>query len=114
MPTDDETLRIKAFLVVRRNQTRDYLDVAALAQRVGIESAASALRDIDQYYTDQRGAGDGVATQIFRQLSDPRPKDSSTTRELKLYKNLDARWHEWSAVVATCRDVAAEMERKKP
>jgi hypothetical protein len=114
VPTDDETLRIKAFLIVRRNQTRDYLDVAALAERVGIESAASVLRDMDRYYTDQRGAGDGVATQVFRQLSDPRPKDSSTTRELTRYKNLDSRWHEWSAVVATCRDVAAEMEKIKP
>ncbi len=114
VPTDDETLRIKAFLVVRRNQTRDYLDVAALAEPVGIESAASVLRDIDRYYTDQHGQGDGVATQVFRQLSDPRPKDSSTTRELKRYENLDSHWHEWSAVVATCRDVAAEMEKKKP
>lgn len=111
VPTDDETLRIKGFLVVRRNQTRDYLDVAALAERVGIESAASVLRGIDRYYTDQRGQGDGVATQVFRQLSDPRPKDSSTTRELKRYKNLDSRWHEWSTVVASCRDVAAEMEK---
>ncbi|MGH3766489.1 MAG: hypothetical protein ACRDTX_15295 [Pseudonocardiaceae bacterium] len=111
VPTDDETLRIKAFLVVRRNQTRDYLDVAALAERVGIESAASVLRDIDRYYADQRGAGDGIATQVFRQLSDPRPKDSSTTKDLKRYKNLDPRWHEWPAVVATCRDVATEMEK---
>ncbi|MDR1151364.1 MAG: hypothetical protein LBK72_02605, partial [Bifidobacteriaceae bacterium] len=31
VPTMDETLRIKAFLVVKRNQVRDYLDVAALA-----------------------------------------------------------------------------------
>jgi hypothetical protein len=29
VPTVGETLRIKAFLVVRRNQTRDYLDLAA-------------------------------------------------------------------------------------
>lgn len=101
VPTDDETLRIKAFLIVRRNQTRDYLDVAALAERVGIESAAWVLRDIDRYYTDQRGPGDGVATQVFRQLSDPRPKDSSTIRELTRYKNLDSRWHEWSAVVTS-------------
>src|SRR6056297_759438 len=36
VPTLDEILRIKAFLVVRRNQARDYLDVAALAQRMGV------------------------------------------------------------------------------
>jgi hypothetical protein len=85
----------------------------ARVRRWLLESAASVLRDIDRYYTDQRGEGDGAATQLFRQLSDPRPKDSSTTRELKRYKNLDSHWHE-SAVVATCRDVAAEMEKAKP
>src|ERR1700733_3806375 len=31
VPTAEETLRIKGFLIVRRNQTRDYLDVARLA-----------------------------------------------------------------------------------
>ncbi|MGH3069953.1 MAG: winged helix-turn-helix domain-containing protein [Streptosporangiaceae bacterium] len=29
VPTADETLRIKGYLVVRRNQVRDYIDVAA-------------------------------------------------------------------------------------
>src|SRR3990170_5620784 len=33
VPTFDEILRVKAFLIVRRNQTRDFLDVAALADR---------------------------------------------------------------------------------
>src|SRR3954451_248872 len=39
-PTAEETLRIKAFLVVRRNQTRDYLDLAALSEHLGSEQAA--------------------------------------------------------------------------
>src|SRR5580704_538700 len=33
VPTPDEALRIKGYLIVRRNQVRDYLDVAALADR---------------------------------------------------------------------------------
>ena len=36
VPTPDETLRIKGYLIVRRNQVRDYLDVAALADRYGL------------------------------------------------------------------------------
>jgi hypothetical protein len=31
LPTIEETLRIKSFLVVDRNATRDYLDVAPLS-----------------------------------------------------------------------------------
>lgn len=109
VPTGEETLRIKAFLVVRRNQTRDYLDVAALADRYGIPSAAATLSRIDDYYADQHGEGRGVASQVARQLADPRPKDSSVTRQLGSYRNLAPRWTEWNEVRAVCRDVAAEM-----
>ena len=44
VPTAEETLRIKGFLIVRRNQTRDYLDVAALADRYGLVEAAAGGR----------------------------------------------------------------------
>jgi hypothetical protein len=79
VPTPDEILRIKGFLVVRRNQTRDYLDVVALADRYGIVHAGDVLGDVDRYYEDQRGPGStGVATQLARQLADPRPADCRT------------------------------------
>ena len=44
VPTADEILRIKGFLVVRRNQTRDYLDVVALADRCGVAHAGRGAR----------------------------------------------------------------------
>ncbi|MGH3949721.1 MAG: nucleotidyl transferase AbiEii/AbiGii toxin family protein [Pseudonocardiaceae bacterium] len=108
-PTAEETLRIKAFLVVRRNQTRDYLDVAALADRFGRTAAASVLAAIDDYYADQHKEGCGVASQVARQLADPRPKDASVTRQLDKYRNLAARWTDWNEVRATCMDVAEAM-----
>ncbi|MFN2496231.1 MAG: nucleotidyl transferase AbiEii/AbiGii toxin family protein [Pseudonocardiaceae bacterium] len=108
-PTPEETLRVKAFLVLRRNQTRDYLDVAALADRMGLDHAAAALSNIDEYYADQHGIGDGVASQLVRQLAEPAPKDRSTTRNLRQYKNLAARWHEWEEVVSVCRRLATTM-----
>ena len=40
VPTLAETLRVKAYLVVQRNQVRDYLDVAALADHAGVTEAA--------------------------------------------------------------------------
>ena len=51
VPTPDETLRIKGYLVVRRNQVRDYIDVAALSDRSGISHAADVLGYIDDYYS---------------------------------------------------------------
>lgn len=112
VPTAEETLRIKAFLIVRRNETRDYLDTAALSSRYGIEASARALASIDDYYGDQHlGAGgdygsDGVASQLVRQLSDPRPADASVTRELDSYRNLSGEWTDWKHVRRVCRRLA--------
>src|SRR6266511_322061 len=95
-PTAEETLRIKGFLIVKRNQTRDYLDVVALAERCGGRPAATVLAGIDDYYADQHGEGRGVAAQLARQLADPRPKDASVTRQLGAYRNLAPRWADWN------------------
>lgn len=109
VPTAEETLRIKGFLIVGRNQTRDYLDVAALADRYGLQEAGRTLARIDDYYADQHGGGRGIAAQLVRQLADPRPKDSSVTRQLDAYRNLAARWANWDEVRSACGRLAAEM-----
>jgi hypothetical protein len=112
VPTPDETLRIKGYLIVRRNQVRDYLDVAALSDRYGLPHSGHVLAGIDQYYADQRGPeAEGVATQLARQLAEPRPADQRTIRQLGSYKGLDARWTSWENVTGVCRAVAEEMTR---
>jgi hypothetical protein len=112
VPTPDETLRIKGYLIVRRNQVRDYLDVAALSDRYGIPHSAQVLAHIDLYYTDQRGPdAEGIATQLARQLADPRPSDQRTIGQLASYKGLDIRWTAWEAVTGVCRALAVEMTR---
>jgi hypothetical protein len=112
VPTQEETLRVKAYLIVRRNQVRDYLDVAALADRYGIPRSASVLAQIDQYYADQRGPEpQGVATQLARQLADPRPADPWTIAQLGTYKDVDQRWTTWASIKDVCRALAVEMTR---
>ncbi|EMY35847.1 hypothetical protein D477_002146 [Arthrobacter crystallopoietes BAB-32] len=113
VPTRDEVLRIKAFLITKRNQTRDYLDVAALAEDAGVPHAAQVLEGMDEYYADQNADGTAVSSQLIRQLADPRPKDSRTTRQLSTYKGLSAKWQDWSATVATCRELAVRLTRGK-
>lgn len=112
VPTAEETLRIKAFLVVRRNQTRDYLDLAALSEHLGTDHAATVLAGIDRYYADQHGEGEGVASQLVRQLSDPRPADRSAIDQLSSYRRLRSRWSDWTAVADVLGDVAARMLSK--
>ena len=109
VPTLEEMLRIKAFLVVRRNQTRDYLDVAALAVVLGVDRAAEVLGQINEYYADQAHNGDGVASQLVRQLGDPRPADSQVITQLPSYRRLRQEWKDWDTVTETLGAVAARM-----
>ncbi|HTZ64069.1 MAG TPA: hypothetical protein VMB51_08190 [Solirubrobacteraceae bacterium] len=111
VPTAAEILRIKGWLALTRNQTRDYLDIAALADRIGVEQAAAVLSGIDQYYADINRRPEAVATQLVRQLADPRPRDAEVTTQLSSYKALDRRWHDWSAVKAVLADLAERLAR---
>ncbi len=111
VPTAAEILRIKAWLALSRNQTRDYLDIAALADHMGLDEAAGVLAGIDDYYADVNRRPEAVATQLARQLADPRPRDAEVTTQLASYKALDPRWHEWSAVRAVLADLAQRMVR---
>lgn len=109
VPTAAEILRIKAWLALSRNQTRDYLDIAGLADRIGRNHAATVLSDIDEYYADVNQRPETVSTQLVRQLSDPRPRDAEVTEQLSSYKALDARWHDWSTVKEVLADLARRM-----
>ncbi len=109
IPTAAEILRIKAWLALSRNQTRDYLDIAALATYIGLDEAAAVLRGIDDYYSDINRRPEAVATQLIRQLADPRPRDAEVTAQLASYKALEPRWHEWSTVTAVLADLAEKM-----
>jgi hypothetical protein len=111
VPTAAEILRIKAWLALSRNQTRDYLDLAALADAMGLDEAADVLRGIDDFYADLNRRPEAVATQLVRQLADPRPRDAEVTTQLASYKTLDPRWHEWSTVKAVLVDLAERMVR---
>ncbi len=109
VPTAEETLRIKAYLIVKRNQVRDYIDVAVLSDHFGVEWSASVLNHLDAYYDADAGDHTAVASQLLRQLGDPRPKDSQTTKRLGRCKNLAPRWSSWDAVAQQCMRVADAM-----
>ncbi len=109
VPTIAEILRIKAWLVVTRNRTRDYLDAAALSDRIGVDPAGRVLARIDDFYAEVNRRPEAVATQVARQFADPAPTDPSVTKRLASYKRLEPRWHDWAAVTETLREVAVAM-----
>ncbi|MCK0112806.1 hypothetical protein MWU75_11710 [Ornithinimicrobium sp. F0845] len=112
VPTLPEMLRVKAYLVVQRNATRDYLDSAALAHRLGGESAVEVLFGIDRYYADRSDTEGSVLTALVHRLSEPLPRDPRVTTQLSAYRGLEKRWHDWAVVVAACHDLADGLLRR--
>ena len=109
VPTLEEIARIKAWLCLMRNATRDYLDFAALAERLGEDDAAGVVFTMDDYYADQLGPGSRrVATQVSKQLAEPHPDDLGEV-DLVSYRKLDRRWQDWNVIVDACRRVAVRV-----
>lgn len=111
LPTIGEVLRIKSALVLKRNATRDYLDIAALSHRIGLSEAVEALACLDRLYPQPNGAS--VTQQLVTQLANPRPFDLEDT-DLTEYEGLDSRWHSFKMVRTVLADLAlavVEMHR---
>lgn len=99
VPTPGEMLRIKAWLVVTRNKTRDYLDTAALADQLGRPDAVAALGSMDELYPQD--SGESVLRQLAKQLAEPLPDDLDDV-DLTKYRELKAPWTSWDYVKDSC------------
>lgn len=108
IPTVAEMLRIKAFLVVERNATRDYLDVAALSHHLGIRKSVAALERMSDLYGEFAGEAGDILTTIVTKLAEPDPYDL-TDVDLAEYKGIIAPWNDWRAVEEQCRTLAAAI-----
>ena len=108
LPTVEEMLRIKAFLVVERNAARDYLDVAALSHHLGTRKSASALDRMNELYAQFAGEGGDMLSSVVVKLAKPDPYDL-TEIDLKEYKGIVAPWNDWRAVETQCRSLAVAL-----
>ena len=109
VPTPAEILRIKAALVLKRNATRDYVDLAALSRHLGPELATSALIQFDALYPQPNGQS--ATQQLLVQMVDARPYDLDATR-LESYKGLEQQWHSWASIQDQLRDFATSLFRR--
>ncbi len=75
IPTGAETLRLKGYLVLCRNNSSDYLDLAELADAMDIQNSARVLAAMDRYYGSGHPERKWIATQLVRRLADPMPSD---------------------------------------
>lgn len=108
IPTIEEMLRIKTFLVVQRNATRDYLDVAALSHHLRVQKSARALEPMKELYAEFAGEGGDILLTVVMKLSNPDPYDL-TEVDLSEYKGITAPWNDWQSVVKQCRTLAVAL-----
>ncbi len=109
VPTEAEMLRIKAVLVLKRNATRDYLDFAALSERMGPDPVKEALAPLDQLYPQP--SGESALQQLQVQLANPMPYDLEEM-DLTEYRRLHTRWHDWNRVKEVCATIAVDLFRR--
>jgi hypothetical protein len=102
VPTLPEVLRIKAYLCLIRNATRDYLDLAALASHMGIDEATKALSTMDELYPQRNGDTWAVRTQLVMQLAAPPPYDLPGDDLSGEYRSVRPPFNRWSHVADVC------------
>jgi hypothetical protein len=112
VPTIDEILRIKAFLVVDRRAVRDYLDVVALVDANGPERASGVLKAIDDYYAVRSDEEHGVLHRFIMAMSNPEPIDPQTFSQLPNYKGLRGDLHDWAMVEKHCHTIARSLAER--
>lgn len=95
IPTLAEMLRVKAYLIVRRNTTRDFIDFAALFDHLGVKKSLEALAALDLLYPQDKGQS--ISQQLVLQLAEPKPWDLSQT-DLSHYRSLQAPYTDWLEV----------------
>ncbi len=103
-------LRIKGYLICRRNATRDYVDFVALSDHLGVSKTLKALEPFDQLYPQE---GDtSITQQLVIQLSEPKPWDLSGT-DLSHYKSLQKPYTDWNEVIRRAHAVGQRVVVKK-
>lgn len=95
VPTSEEIFRIKGYLIVKRNTTRDFIDFVALFDHLGVEKSLGALESLDSLYPQD--TGNSITGQLSLQLADPKPWDLSET-DLNHYKALQKPYTDWKEV----------------
>jgi heme transporter len=104
IPTGAETLRLKGYLIMFRNSSRDYAEFAELVDAMEAETAAVVLAGMDRYYRCQSPKRQWIATQLVRRLADPHPADLDDDH----WPEPDAKT-DWDEVRQHCLSVAVAM-----
>ncbi|MBI4660443.1 MAG: hypothetical protein HY735_16525 [Verrucomicrobia bacterium] len=108
VPTLCEMLRIKAFLMVQRRATRDYVDFAALSSKLPENTALRALAYLNCVY----GGGIQTIVTCFAEACEGQPLDLQAV-PLGSYRGLRSPYTHWSFVAEVCRRFGRQLIKQE-
>ncbi len=111
IPTIPECLRIKGYLIVKRNTTRDFIDFIALYDRLGVKESIEALDSLDFCYPQMENAT-SISQQLAIQLAEPKPWDFDQA-DLSHYKSLKKPYTDWTEVKKRIFSAAQRLMQQK-
>lgn len=111
VPTLQELLRVKAFLLYDRNYTRDFFDFAELSCLLEIEKVIDALGSLDEKFGWEKQPS--VILEVIKNLVNPNPHDFEDAKhgfdQLRLLK---PKLKSWNDVEKKCREVGKMLSLK--
>jgi hypothetical protein len=107
VPTLEELLRVKAFLLAERRSTRDFVDLAALMEKLGDKEALRALQPLNELYPE---IGTLTPISAFAEAAEAEPEDF-TLVPLDRYKGLRSPFTGWPFVSERVRGVTRQLLR---
>jgi hypothetical protein len=105
VPTIEETLRIKAFLCTERQAVRDFLDLAALADKLGRDAALGALKYLNVLY---EGTGNQTCITRLAEVTSEAPLDLHRV-DLAHYRGITPPYNSWEYVRERCESIARDL-----
>lgn len=105
VPTIAEALRIKAFLATERQATRDYIDVVALADKIGDVDTQRSLSFLNLLYPDK---GNQTRITNFAEVMQVAPVDLDLV-SLGDYKGIKPPYSNWNYVQKRCSQIGKEI-----
>jgi hypothetical protein len=109
LPTIPEMLRTKAWMIISRNATRDYIDFVALSKHLDMKGTVDVLKDFNSYYSDLiRVQKASPIVQLIRQLAEPKPGDLDQM-DLSEYKGLQPPYDSWRNIENACGELSVVL-----
>lgn len=101
LPTLNECARIKLWMLTQRQHLRDFVDVAALTDIIGVDDMRNIVNQMDDYYTIDAS----VKQMTLIALVSDFPRDKNTVAHIKSYKNILPPYDDWRQVTTICRQL---------